>query len=190
MFSEAWLADYQKRRQAAVRTGGGIVLPAKPITGSKPGRTAKTARTNETPLLVRIGRQSRNRGNVGKPLNIGFHIVDQSDMVFRTDLASVFQYVLIQDPSVRKTGDSRHCRHQQREQGAGHFLADFRSEPADSFPVCLLMRTRRGVSLVQANPRLCKALIDRLTDQAHIITTGADSYRFRRTTAQRKAAKS
>ena len=39
------------------------------------------------------------------------------------------------------------------------------------------------------NPRLCKALIDRLTDRAHIITTGADSYRFRRTTAQRKAAK-
>jgi DNA replication protein DnaC len=39
------------------------------------------------------------------------------------------------------------------------------------------------------NPRLCKALIDRLTDRAHIITTGADSYRFRRTTVQRKAAK-
>ena len=44
-------------------------------------------------------------------------------------------------------------------------------------------------SQVIPNPRLCKALIDRLTDQAHIITTGSDSYRFRRTTAQRKAAK-
>src|ERR1700728_364154 len=44
-------------------------------------------------------------------------------------------------------------------------------------------------SQVIPNPRLCKALIDRLTDQAHIITTGADSYRFRRTTAQRKATK-
>ena len=31
---------------------------------------------------------------------------------------------------------------------------------------------------------------DALTDQAHIITTGADSYRFRRTAAQRKAWKS
>ena len=39
------------------------------------------------------------------------------------------------------------------------------------------------------NPRLCKALIDRLTDRAHIIATGADSYRFRRTAAQRRAAK-
>jgi DNA replication protein DnaC len=44
-------------------------------------------------------------------------------------------------------------------------------------------------SQVIPNPRLCKALIDRLTDQAHIITTGADSYRFRRTTAQRKGSK-
>ena len=44
-------------------------------------------------------------------------------------------------------------------------------------------------SQVSPNPRLCRALIDRLTDRAHIITTGAGSYRFRRTTAQRKAGK-
>jgi len=44
-------------------------------------------------------------------------------------------------------------------------------------------------SQVIPNPRLCKALIDRLTDRAHIITTGTESYRFRRTTAQRKAIK-
>jgi len=31
------------------------------------------------------------------------------------------------------------------------------------------------------NARLCKAMLDRLTDQAHIIETGTDSYRFRRT---------
>lgn len=31
------------------------------------------------------------------------------------------------------------------------------------------------------NPRLCKALLDRITDRAHIIETGSDSYRFRRT---------
>ena len=45
-------------------------------------------------------------------------------------------------------------------------------------------------SHVIPNPRLCKALIDRLADQAHIITTGSNSYRFRRITAQRKAGKS
>jgi len=31
------------------------------------------------------------------------------------------------------------------------------------------------------NARLCKAMLDRLTDQAHIIETGTDSYRFQRT---------
>lgn len=36
------------------------------------------------------------------------------------------------------------------------------------------------------NARLCKALVDRATDRAHIIETGADSYRFRRTMAKRK----
>ncbi len=30
------------------------------------------------------------------------------------------------------------------------------------------------------NARLCKALLDRITDRAHIIETGADSFRFRR----------
>jgi DNA replication protein DnaC len=31
------------------------------------------------------------------------------------------------------------------------------------------------------NARLCKALLDRITDRAHTIETGADSFRFRRT---------
>ncbi len=35
------------------------------------------------------------------------------------------------------------------------------------------------------NPRLCKALLDRITDRAHIIETGTDSFRFRRTLDQR-----
>jgi DNA replication protein DnaC len=36
------------------------------------------------------------------------------------------------------------------------------------------------------NARLCKALIDRITDRAHIIETGTESYRFRRTLQRRK----
>ena len=39
---------------------------------------------------------------------------------------------------------------------------------------------------VVPNARLCKALIDRITDRAHIIETGADSYRFRRTIQKHK----
>jgi len=38
------------------------------------------------------------------------------------------------------------------------------------------------------NPRLCKALLDRVTDRAHIIETGTDSFRFRRTAARRTRA--
>ena len=36
------------------------------------------------------------------------------------------------------------------------------------------------------NSRLCKALLDRVTDQAHIIETGEESYRFRRTLEKRR----
>jgi DNA replication protein DnaC len=39
------------------------------------------------------------------------------------------------------------------------------------------------------NPRLCKALLDRVTDRAHIIETGTDSYRFRRTMEVRQKKK-
>lgn len=35
------------------------------------------------------------------------------------------------------------------------------------------------------NARLCKALLDRITDRAHIIETGSESYRFRRTMKRR-----
>ena len=37
------------------------------------------------------------------------------------------------------------------------------------------------------NARLCKALIDRITDRAHIVETGTESYRFRRTLEKRKS---
>jgi DNA replication protein DnaC len=36
------------------------------------------------------------------------------------------------------------------------------------------------------NARLCKALLDRITDRAHILETGSESYRFRRTMEKRK----
>ncbi len=36
------------------------------------------------------------------------------------------------------------------------------------------------------NARLCKALLDRITDRAHILETGTDSYRFRRTVEKGK----
>ena len=41
---------------------------------------------------------------------------------------------------------------------------------------------------VFTNARLCKALLDRLTDRAHILETGSESYRFRRTLERRNRA--
>jgi DNA replication protein DnaC len=39
------------------------------------------------------------------------------------------------------------------------------------------------------NARLCKALLDRITDRAHILETGSESYRFRRTVEKRTKKK-
>lgn len=36
------------------------------------------------------------------------------------------------------------------------------------------------------NARFCKALLDRITDRAHILETGTESYRFRRTAEKQK----
>jgi DNA replication protein DnaC len=36
------------------------------------------------------------------------------------------------------------------------------------------------------NPRLCEALLDRITDRAHIVETGTESFRFRRTMEKRQ----
>jgi DNA replication protein DnaC len=38
------------------------------------------------------------------------------------------------------------------------------------------------------SPRLCKAVLDRVTDRAHIIETGTESYRFRRSLGRRTAS--
>lgn len=42
---------------------------------------------------------------------------------------------------------------------------------------------------VLPNARLCKALVDRVTDRAHILETGTESYRFRRTLEGRQKKK-
>ena len=38
------------------------------------------------------------------------------------------------------------------------------------------------------NARLCKAMLDRLTDRAHIVETGEESYRFRRTLEKKRGS--
>jgi DNA replication protein DnaC len=67
------------------------------------------------------------------------------------------------------------------------FLYQVVSERAER--AALILTTNLGFSewtQVFANARLCKAMIDRVTDRAHIIDTGKESYRFRRTMESRK----
>lgn len=72
------------------------------------------------------------------------------------------------------------------------FLYQVVSERAER--AALVVTTNLGFSewtQVFANARLCKAMVDRVTDRAHIIDTGKESYRFRRTMeSRRKRARS
>jgi len=67
------------------------------------------------------------------------------------------------------------------------FLYQVVSERAER--AALVLTTNLGFSewtQVFPNARLCKAMVDRVTDRAHIIDTGKESYRFRRTMESRK----
>ncbi len=72
----------------------------------------------------------------------------------------------------------------------GEFLFQVIAERAER--AAILVTTNLPFSewtQVFANPRLCKALLDRITDRAHIIETGTESYRFRRTMEGRQKKK-
>ncbi len=64
-----------------------------------------------------------------------------------------------------------------------HYVAD-RAERAAIIVTTNLPFSER--TTVLPNPRLGKTLMDRITDRAHIIDTGKESFRFRRTAERRK----
>jgi hypothetical protein len=79
----------------------------------------------------------------GKPLQKRFRTLAHSDRVCRIVFDPRNTHLRRLYGPCRKSGDFRHGHHQQREQGAGHFLADFRDEPADrSWYVCLCVPER------------------------------------------------
>jgi DNA replication protein DnaC len=71
------------------------------------------------------------------------------------------------------------------------FLFQVIAERAERKPVVLTTNLPFSEwTQVIPNARLCKALLDRVTDRAHILETGTESYRFRRTLdRQKKGAK-
>ena len=67
------------------------------------------------------------------------------------------------------------------------FLFQVISERAER--AAIIVTTNLPISewtTVFPNPRLCKALLDRIIDRAHIIETGTESFRFRRTLERSK----
>ena len=72
------------------------------------------------------------------------------------------------------------------DQGA-EFLFQVIAERAEKATV--ILTTNLPISewtQVIPNARLCKALLDHITDRAHIIETGANSFRFQRTVEKRR----
>jgi DNA replication protein DnaC len=70
------------------------------------------------------------------------------------------------------------------------FLFQVIAERAE--PATLIVTTNLPFSewtQVFPNPQLCKALLDRITDRAHIIEPGTESYRFRRAVEGRQKKK-
>jgi hypothetical protein len=91
--------------------------------------------------------------------------------------------------------------HQEAFQYFGGVFHQLRYDNLTSAVKKILQRAERGTLIITTNlpfsewpqvfpsARLCKALLDRITDRAHIIETGVESYRFKRTVAAKKKAK-
>ncbi|MGH9485782.1 MAG: ATP-binding protein [Terriglobales bacterium] len=87
------------------------------------------------------------------------------------------------------SGFSKCAKNSVRYQVGAEFLFQVIAERAERAAV--IITTNLPFSewpQVFPNLRLCKALLDRVTDRAHIVETGLESYRFRRTAAKRGKA--
>ena len=103
---------------------------------------------------------------------------------FRSICGQFFQYLSTLAPEsgsiplVAAPGEFAHCPFNQPS-----LVVAERSEKA-----AVIMTTNLPFSewtQVTPNARLCKALLDRITDRVHILETGTESYRSRRTAEKR-----
>ena len=157
-------------------TEGGYIDRAEPVVLMGDCGTGKTHLA--TALCVAACRQRRRvRFTTATALVNEFVEARQDNRVGRL-LARWFRYELV---AIDEVG------YVPLADVGAEFLYQVVSERAER--AALILTTNLGFSewtQVFANARLCKAMIDRVTDRAHIIDTGKESYRFRRTMESRK----
>ena len=155
---------------------GGYIDRAEPVVLTGECGTGKTHLA--TALCVAACRQKRRvRFTTATALVNEFVEARQDNRVGRL-LARWFRYELI---AIDEVG------YVPLADVGAEFLYQVVSERAER--AALIITTNLGFSewtQVFANARLCKAMVDRVTDRAHIIDTGKESYRFRRTMANRR----
>jgi DNA replication protein DnaC len=155
---------------------GGYIDRAEPVVLTGECGTGKTHLA--TALCVAACRQRRRvRFTTATALVNEFVEARQDNRVGRL-LARWFRYELI---AIDEVG------YVPLADVGAEFLYQVVSERAER--AALVITTNLGFSewtQVFANARLCKAMVDRVTDRAHIIDTGKESYRFRRTMANRR----
>jgi DNA replication protein DnaC len=155
---------------------GGYINRAEPVVLTGDCGTGKTHLA--TALCVAACRQRRRvRFTTATALVNEFVEARQDNRVGRL-LARWFRYELI---AIDEVG------YVPLADVGAEFLYQVVSERAER--AALIVTTNLGFSewtQVFANARLCKAMVDRVTDRAHIIDTGKESYRFRRTIENRK----
>jgi DNA replication protein DnaC len=79
------------------------------------------------------------------------------------------------------------CRWRRSERSFLFQVIAERAEPAT--PIVTTNLPFSEWTRVFPNPRLCKALLDRITDRAYIIEIWTESYRLRRTVEERQKKK-
>jgi DNA replication protein DnaC len=172
-FSEAPMISAAQIRELA---DGGYIDRAEPVVLTGDCGTGKTHLA--TALCVAACRQRRRvRFTTATALVNEFVEARQDNRVGRL-LARWFRYELV---AIDEVG------YVPLADVGAEFLYQVVSERAER--AALIITTNLGFSewtQVFANARLCKAMVDRVTDQAHIIDTGKESYRFRRTMEGRK----
>ncbi|MBP1599114.1 MAG: putative insertion sequence ATP-binding protein [Acidobacteria bacterium] len=172
-FSKASTISPAQIRELA---GGGYIDRAEPVVLTGDCGTGKTHLA--TALCIAACRQRRRvRFTTATGLVNEFVEARQDNRVGRL-LARWFRYELV---AIDEVG------YVPLADIGAEFLYQVVSERSER--AALIITTNLGFSewtQVFANARLCKAMVDRVTDRAHIIDTGKESYRFRRTMESRK----